>query len=358
MPSSPDPSAFIATLAAVTNLNRVATGVIKLFQMVRSQFGQNWSGKTPEQRRADRLLDARVTIEEKKILMVGDYDMKEYKLRREADLRKVKIGLKQAETPPPDQDIVDIDVLLLDSLEPDLAVSDQRPFEFVEQRRLNNTKHVLRHAIGALPEHDEISGNPVNPDLQARIFGTVQDVSTAEMQELWGRLLAGEIARPGSFSLRTLDVLRNLSLEEARLFEKVCQLCTDAGVLAIPVNGDDTIIPYESLMHLVECGLIYQNTPPRTPVDLVHFHGEKGGMKLKFGRTSISVSGIHNTIRGLSWMLTSPGMELRRVCASRIVDDNLFEAYCAEIRKQGATVEVVREADSGESSDHQSSDAS
>lgn len=41
------------------------------------------------------------------------------------------------------------------------------------------------------------------------------------MRIIWSKVLAGEIAKPGSYSRRTLDVLKNLSQEEARTFKKL-----------------------------------------------------------------------------------------------------------------------------------------
>ena len=50
-----------------------------------------------------------------------------------------------------------------------------------------------------------------------------EDVTDEEMQLLWSRVLAGETKRPKSFSLRTLDILRNLSKEEAEKFQNLCK---------------------------------------------------------------------------------------------------------------------------------------
>ncbi len=44
------------------------------------------------------------------------------------------------------------------------------------------------------------------------------------MQDLWSRILSGEIKKPGSYSLRTLDFIRNISSSEAELFERVGRL--------------------------------------------------------------------------------------------------------------------------------------
>ena len=41
------------------------------------------------------------------------------------------------------------------------------------------------------------------------------------MQEPWGRILAGEIRAPGTYSLRTLDFIRNLTKADADLLEKI-----------------------------------------------------------------------------------------------------------------------------------------
>lgn len=44
------------------------------------------------------------------------------------------------------------------------------------------------------------------------------------MQSVWARLLAGEVTKPGSFSQRTLQVLRNLSAHEAQQFNQLCKV--------------------------------------------------------------------------------------------------------------------------------------
>jgi hypothetical protein len=55
----------------------------------------------------------------------------------------------------------------------------------------------------------------VDPDWLYRWRDYAGAVSSEELQSLWGRLLAGELKSPGSFSYRTLDFIRNLSTDEA-----------------------------------------------------------------------------------------------------------------------------------------------
>ena len=47
------------------------------------------------------------------------------------------------------------------------------------------------------------------------------------MQQLWGRLLTGELKAPGSYSLRCLDFLRNLSQIEAKKIEKLSRFALE-----------------------------------------------------------------------------------------------------------------------------------
>ena len=49
------------------------------------------------------------------------------------------------------------------------------------------------------------------------------------MQSLWPKVLTGEVQRPGSTSIQTLSILRNLDQATAQLFEKLCSACISLG---------------------------------------------------------------------------------------------------------------------------------
>ena len=65
--------------------------------------------------------------------------------------------------------------------------------------------------------------------IENKVFNIAEDISNEEMQALWGRILAGEIKRPKTYSLRTLELLKNLSKEEAVVFTKFAQLRINSG---------------------------------------------------------------------------------------------------------------------------------
>lgn len=93
--------------------------------------------------------------------------------------------------------------------------------EFQERKRVANLSAIMEHAAAEL-DGKEVEDHEPDPDFATRFFECAQDISNVDMQLLWAKLLAGEVQRPGQFSLRTLDTLRNLSVGEAKLFAEVC----------------------------------------------------------------------------------------------------------------------------------------
>lgn len=68
-------------------------------------------------------------------------------------------------------------------------------------------------------------------------------VSSDDLQQIWGKVLAGEVKSPGRFSLRTLEFLRNLSQAEAKAIERISPFVI-AGVVC---RGDDQILEAEGI---------------------------------------------------------------------------------------------------------------
>lgn len=56
-------------------------------------------------------------------------------------------------------------------------------------------------------------------------------VSTSELQQLWGQILAGEVKSPGTYSLRTLDFLKGLSKKEAEDIAKLAPFVVERFVM-------------------------------------------------------------------------------------------------------------------------------
>ncbi|MDZ7596099.1 MAG: DUF2806 domain-containing protein [Thiobacillus sp.] len=92
-----------------------------------------------------------------------------------------------------------------------------------EAVRQQNIERIASQAALELPE--KVSSNGVNLDWTLQYFDHAQDVCDENMQKLWARILAGEVANPGSYSKRTLQFLKTLDKGEAEAFTYICSLC-------------------------------------------------------------------------------------------------------------------------------------
>lgn len=88
------------------------------------------------------------------------------------------------------------------------------------RREINVTKAILVAEECLQNDSQEPPDRKIDDDWLYRWRDYAGGVSAEKMQQLWGQLLAGEFKAPGSFSLRCLEFIRNLSQDEASLIQK------------------------------------------------------------------------------------------------------------------------------------------
>src|SRR5690554_3131042 len=157
-----------------------------------------------------------------------DIDTKAYEIKKLAEARaeEMKIiskavkenfcltgGIEYSETGiaitspkelPKSEEIIEISTPTLDE-------RTQSRIDFKEAKKQLNLESVTAYAAEQLKDEPPVTDEPIDEDWKTRFFNIAEEVSNEEMQALWGRILAGEIKKPKSYSLRTLEVLRNLS---------------------------------------------------------------------------------------------------------------------------------------------------
>lgn len=94
-----------------------------------------------------------------------------------------------------------------------------------EAIKLKNQSKIIQNTADILKSKENVSEKAVDEDWITRFFKITEDITNEEMQNLWSKILADEIERPNSYSLRTLETLRNLSSKEANLFSKFVKIC-------------------------------------------------------------------------------------------------------------------------------------
>ena len=128
-----------------------------------------------------------------------------------------------------------------------------------EIRRQENIDSIVQMAAQNLLEEDSVSQKPVDVDWATRFFEYAQDITKEEMKVLWAKILAKEVKTPSSFSLRTLDVLRNITSEEAETFEKVGKFVMYESDCFI-YNNSEVLerfdIKFSDIVFLRDCGIL------------------------------------------------------------------------------------------------------
>ncbi|MEA4940776.1 MAG: DUF2806 domain-containing protein [Christensenella sp.] len=135
-----------------------------------------------------------------------------------------------------DRDGVQIDLRDINAL----AERASRRALLQEMRKQQNIEAIVDRAYEEIQKETEVSSEQVDDDWIVRFFNSVEDVSKEDLQKIWSRVLAEEIKKPKSFSMRTLDILKNISLSEARLFQdfSFCLLSTQNRVF---IPNDEAI---------------------------------------------------------------------------------------------------------------------
>lgn len=157
-----------------------------------------------------------------------------------------------------------VPVLELPELTIDKRVESRIAYQ--EMKKQFNLERIIQFAVDDIDGTEEVSSDCPDSDWTTRFFRIAEDISTEQMQVLWGKVLAGEVKRPGSFSLRTLDILKNISQKEAEIFVRIARIafyCDDILFIPNPDNGtflnDHFGISFLDLLLLREIGLIVPN---------------------------------------------------------------------------------------------------
>ncbi|HGN9278626.1 DUF2806 domain-containing protein [Enterobacter hormaechei] len=118
---------------------------------------------------------------------------------------------------------------------------------------IKNTPHYINDVS------DE--GSEPSQDFINRWRNDAKLINDESIQYVWGRILAEEINTPKTVSIRTLDVIKNLSKEEAEIFSESLDFIFYNSYLI--ENGDDNnpFIPADKVRKLNDAGLMTSFTP-------------------------------------------------------------------------------------------------
>lgn len=149
-----------------------------------------------------------------------------------------------------------------------------------EARKQHNVETIMALAMEYCSE--SASTEDIDPDWFHQFIQLSENTSSKMMQALWGKILAGEVANPGTFSFKSLTILKQMTNKEAVAFQHACQLAMTNrkdhsaqityGYYQKPsllnffalgkrhhVNLSKLSLPYPELLMLMDIELIYHS---------------------------------------------------------------------------------------------------
>lgn len=136
-----------------------------------------------------------------------------------------------------------------------------------EARRLGNQQAVVERVVKVLPEvSDQLKQLPSQDDrgTSAEFIGRSESIASEftddKLRDMFARVLAGEIVRPGSFSLRTLDTIRLMDQNVAQIFDRFRKLLFDTEYVINLASIDEILkkhdVSMQDRLELQDAGLI------------------------------------------------------------------------------------------------------
>lgn len=174
-------------------------------------------------------------------------------------------------------------------------------------------------------DNSEPPKEQVEQDWLYRFREVASNTTTEEIQQLWGRILAGEIKSPGKHSLRTLEFIKNLSQKEAKQIEKLFSFVLNDRYVA---NNCNQFLDYKQeelnlkllftyLPDMQSLGIIYDLSECLLMEQLNQSSEEINTYQIKFGKRD-SLFFIHDKNDDLlsirMYTLTKLGLELYDLC--------------------------------------------
>lgn len=214
-----------------------------------------------------------------------------------------------------------------------------------EMRRQENIEAITQEAAKTLTEVDNVSDIPVDEDWIYRFFEECQDIKDEEMQSIWGRILAGEVKSPKSFSYRTLKILKELTKEEAEAFTNLCSFVfsfNPDGSMNIPIVDNDQNsfllekkINFSMLNYLDAIGLIrFDNIAGFGLHDVKETYAVYDDAVYLLSREEPAALDVGKV------MFTSIGKELQRI-TNAVFDEVIKEDIIKNWKDKGWTIKFV-----------------
>lgn len=211
-----------------------------------------------------------------------------------------------------------------------------------ELRKQQNMEAIVLRAIQYCS--DENITDRADQDWFSSFVSLAEGISNKNMQDLWAKILAGEVSKPGSFSLKTLQTFRTMSITEAKLLAKACSLAMSdtrkknirviSGAYQIPKLFNFFNKQRQQQLDLNQAGLSYADILTLADNHLMfeqetESHSLANGEKIQFNYNGKPISFVAKKADCILtfYKFTPIGTEL-----AHLINDNADESYLSILK--------------------------
>lgn len=208
---------------------------------------------------------------------------------------------------------------------PSLQQRAERRERMHKERQQSNLEKIMALALDYCPEH--VADIEVDPDWFQQYCDLVLNISNQTMQQLWAKILAGEIGQPGSFSLKTLFLLQRMSFKEALALQKAASLTCRVrmqesgqiyfGYVRKPSIWQILTGRSRALLNLSQFGLTFPQILSLIDLNLLHQSEIESGelipdqpLQLQYHQHQLSVKAKYSGVVLQYYKFTAVGFEL------------------------------------------------
>ncbi|MDB2331217.1 TIGR03899 family protein [Alteromonas sp.] len=104
--------------------------------------------------------------------------------------------------------------------------------QILEAQKASNLQSILNIALNvAISESEK---ETIDPDWFFAFSSMAEEIHSPAMQELWGKIFAVEVSKPGSFSLRSLQILKSITHRDAKIFSRAVSIASRSHRDSVP----------------------------------------------------------------------------------------------------------------------------
>lgn len=179
---------------------------------------------------------------------------------------------------------------------------------------------VLKNAMVLMKNDSMVATASIDETWSLKFFEYSGKSSNKDIQIMWAKLLKTKITGNCNISMRTMEILSNLSPNEALLFEKITNyVISEKCIILRKYLENNNLSNYEEIQVLVECGLLNSNA---LLVYHMHFKNNVANITNKQLVLVCSPKNNQNEIAFDVYGLTRAGYEIYKSLGKEISNEN------------------------------------